>query len=101
MEAKARRTDPSTSHEAARSFERTSAKAHREMIRDYVRANPGQTCDEIADGVGLDRVATGKRLPELRKAGLIGQGSIRKCSIKGRRMLTWGKPQTGGQTRLF
>jgi hypothetical protein len=101
MKARARRDDPSTSHEAASLIERTSAKTQRDAILAFVLANPGTTCDEIAAGVGLDRVATGKRLPELRDAGLIGQGPIRKCGIKGRRMLTWGLPPRPGQTSLF
>lgn len=101
MEARARRDDPSTSHEAAALIERTSAGTQRQIIGDYVRANPGHTCDEIAAGVGLDRVATGKRLPELRAAGTIGQGPIRKCHIKGRRMLTWVRPTADPQEKLF
>ena len=101
MEAKARRTDPSTSHEAAGLIERTSAGTQREIIKGYVLSFPGHTCDEIAASVGLDRVATGKRLPELRDARLIGQGPIRKCHIKDRRMLTWERPTPAPQEKLF
>lgn len=63
----ARRTDPRTSHEAAR---RVPAGEHRRAILAALDAGPaGQT--EIAGRTGLTVAQVSKRLCELRRGGLI------------------------------
>jgi CRP-like cAMP-binding protein len=88
--AHARTTDPSTSHEAARDAERRGvAAAQRLLCLAQVTRHPGQTAAEVAEGTGLERHAPSRRLPELRDAGLVVNGPIRICTVKGRRSLTW------------
>ena len=90
MQARARRTDPETSHIAAEEAEicGTAAK-QREMCFQEVRRLPGQTAAEIGAQLGLERHAPSRRLPELRRAGLIVNGKARKCGIQARQSLTW------------
>lgn len=88
--ARARRLDPKTSHDAARTVERSgAAQAQRDACLDEVRRGPGQTAAEIALAVGLERHAPSRRLPELRVAGLVRNGEARKCVVMGRLALTW------------
>jgi predicted ArsR family transcriptional regulator len=88
--ALARTADPPTSHAAASAIERSGiAAAHRARCLAAVRQSPGQTAAEIARVVGLERHAPSRRLPELRDAGLVVNGPIRICTVKGRRSLTW------------
>jgi len=107
MRASARRTDPSTSHEAANLAEKTTAKSDRERLLRYVLDKPGETHAEIANVLGMKASSAHKRLPELRDRGQIGQGPARKCRINGTRMMTWERPKPAakvdedGQERLF
>lgn len=88
--AKARATDPATSFEAARGVERSGkADAQREICLNAVKLRPGMTAGELAEYTGLDRVAAGRRLPELRQAGAIKNGPQRLCKIMGTRQMTW------------
>ncbi len=88
--ALARTTDPITSHQAARDAERRGvAAAHRLLCLAQVTRHPGLTAAEIALGTGLERHAPSRRLPELRDDGLVVNGPIRICAVKGRRSLTW------------
>lgn len=88
--ARSRSTDPISSTLAADAIERSGvADAHRRICLAQVRARPGQTAAEIARAVGLERHAPSRRLPELRDAGLVINGPMRSCAVKGRRSLTW------------
>jgi CRP-like cAMP-binding protein len=65
--AAARRSDPATSHAAAR---RAPVRGHCLLVLEALRAGPaGQT--EIARRCGLTVAAVSKRLPELRRDGLV------------------------------
>lgn len=65
--AAARRSDPQTSHEAAN---RAPVRGHCRKVLDALAAGPaGQT--EIAARAGLTVAAVSKRLPDLRRAGLV------------------------------
>lgn len=63
---KARRTDPDTSHEAARMAGALIA-AHRRKILEYLEGiwPMAATYEDIARATGLDKHAVGRRLPEL------------------------------------
>jgi len=88
--ARARNTDPFTSHDAARDAEASGrADAQRNLCLNEVLKNPGKTAAEIAVAVGLERHAPSRRLPELRDAGLIKNGRARVCSVTGRMSITW------------
>jgi predicted ArsR family transcriptional regulator len=90
MQAKARRTDPATSLEAAKDMEATG-KAHdqRTLCLERVRRYPGETAAEIASALRIERHIPSRRLPELREAGLVKNGSVRVCGVMGRKSLTW------------
>lgn len=65
--AAARATDPATSHAAV---QRAPVRGHRRLVLEALAAGPaGQT--EIAKRTGLTVAAVSKRLPELRRAGLV------------------------------
>jgi predicted Rossmann fold nucleotide-binding protein DprA/Smf involved in DNA uptake len=65
----ARATDPATSHEAAR---RAPVAGHCRLIWEALAAGPaGQT--ELARRTGMTVAAVSKRLPDMRRAGLIEQ----------------------------
>lgn len=65
--AAARRSDPSTSHEAGK---RAPVRGHCRKVLEALAAGPaGQT--DIAARAGLTVAAVSKRLPELRRVGLI------------------------------
>lgn len=89
--AAARRTDPATSHEAARLVEASGrAAAQRTACLDEVRRRPGQTAAEVAQALGLERHAPSRRLPELERAGLVRRGQVKKqCTVMGTAAMTW------------
>lgn len=88
--AQSRSTDPVSSTLAADAIERSGiAAAHRRLCLAQVQTHPGQTAAEIARAVGLERHAPSRRLPELREAGLVANGPMRVCAVKGRQSLTW------------
>ena len=65
--AAARKTDPATSHAAAK---RAPVSGHCAKVLEALAAGPaGQT--EIARRAGLTVAAVSKRLPELRRAGIV------------------------------
>lgn len=65
--ARARKSDPATSHEAAK---RAPVRGHCEIILRAFDAGPaGQS--EIVRRTGLSVAQVSKRLPDLRRAGLI------------------------------
>jgi hypothetical protein len=89
MTAKARSTDPISSHLAAANAEATSAPAQRERCLEMVKRLPGATSAEIADAFRENRYMTARRLPELRDAGRLYNGNLRTCAVTGRLSLTW------------
>jgi hypothetical protein len=71
---RARRTDPETSHEAARKAERFQ-RGHHKLILDCLRRSPAPFhYIAIATATGLDRHAVGRRIKELSDANLITEG---------------------------
>ncbi len=49
----------------------------------------GITSAELAAGAGIAHPTVHKRLPDLRRDGLVVNGPIRTCSVTGRKSLTW------------
>jgi len=102
--AKARRTDPSTSHDAARKVERAGkAENNRTKCFEALLRLGGQTSAEVAVMAGLDRHEAARRLPELRDANQVRNGDKRRCSITNNMALTWWvvTPSKVGQETLF
>lgn len=82
-----RNTDPPTSVLAGHEAEADgSAQRHRAMCFDTVMQTPGMTAREIEDRLGIK---AHKRLPELRRAGMVRNGKSRACAVTGRQALTW------------
>jgi CRP-like cAMP-binding protein len=90
LRAASRATDPATSRQAAVTVEANgNAAFHRQLVLDAVRANPGSTSAEIAMMAGIDRHAAARRLPELRRAGILANGENRVCRVCGLSSMTW------------
>lgn len=89
--AVARRSDPSTSHEAAAVVNVTgSADSQRSLCLQFLIARPGGwTAAEIAAELGQDRHTPSRRLPELRATGHVVNGPARLCRVQKSRSLTW------------
>ncbi len=88
--ARARNTDPLSSHSAAAGVEATGkASQQRTLCLEAVRKSSGDTAAEIAEKTGLERHAPSRRLPELRDAHLVYNGEQRKCRVTGNLSLTW------------
>ena len=88
--------DPPTSHLAAQRMERSGqAATNREKCLREVRRMPGQTAAEIALMVGLERHEPSRRLPELRRLGLVSNGNdaigriSRICVVTGNLSVVW------------
>ena len=97
MIARARNSDPTTSHEAAATVERGgTASNQRERCLREVRMRPGLTAAEIAIRVGMERHVPSRRLPELREAGLVLNHEARICTVTLNRSLTWWPKQVDG-----
>ncbi len=88
--AKARHTDPDTSRQAARRFDR-SGKGFSQRLRilAYLKLHEGATAGEIAAALGIERHAPSRRLPELETKGFVRKGDARKCSALGSACVTW------------
>ena len=88
--ARARRTDPVTSHFAAEESDASgTAKGQRTICLFEVMKHPGQTAAEIAEAVGLERHVPSRRLPELREMGEVENREVRTCKVMKSRCMTW------------
>lgn len=89
MTTLARRTDPETSHAAARVAESRLGLYQWEALM-ACRAHPGMTATEMAEARGWDdpRVIN-RRLGELAIAGMVRATGSRACGVTGRRAMTW------------
>ena len=96
MNHPARRTDPQTSHDAARHIVASGAQAlQQNQALDAVDRNPGLTSNELARATGLDRYMLARRLPELCDSDRVVRGDARKCGVSGRSAATWWPVVTG------
>jgi hypothetical protein len=95
---RARRSDPATSHEAARQVsESRIAESHGQVVLAAVRRWEGRTSAELAENLRLGwkvnwpnvRHEVARRLPELLAAGKVRRGTPRECAATGRRAMTW------------
>ncbi|MDE2256110.1 MAG: helix-turn-helix transcriptional regulator, partial [Betaproteobacteria bacterium] len=66
------------------------ASSQRAAVLKAVQALPGHTSYELANRVPIDRYVLARRLPELRKAGLVRNGQqSRECQVTGNNAMTW------------
>lgn len=100
--ATARRTDPVSSHVAAREVVESGRGAGQAaQVLALVRSYPGETAGELAVRSAvydrpLDSVQVTRRLADLRRDGSVTQGEARKCRSHDRLMATWWPVQTQG-----
>ena len=92
--ARARTSDPITSHQAAAQVEASGrAGSDRSRLLTAVRERPGLTAGELSDLCRfegkLSRHDASKRLAELRHAGLVVNGEIRVCKVHGTKQMEW------------
>lgn len=85
----ARRSDPSTSHEAAERV-REFAGGHCGLILDALRKYGPMTCDEIAARIDLLPHQVNKRTADLQRAGRAAPTGEERLSMSGRRARVWG-----------
>ena len=87
--ASARRTDPATSHDAARGTEQTKAPSIREKILAKVREMPLHTAGEYERMLGLEKYVANWRLNDLHHMGLVHHGPARLCEYRRTMCVTW------------
>lgn len=86
----ARRSDPTTSIEAARRVIASGSQDdHVGRIVRAVRARPGRTSAELAQLTGLERHEAARRTADAEHQGSIHKGAPRVCSVGGRSAVTW------------
>ena len=82
-----RNHDPTTSVLSGQRMEASGTSVQQRIkCFDAVVQTPGLTAREIEDRLGIK---AHKRLPELRDAGDVYNGSPRVCTISGRLAMTW------------
>ncbi len=90
MPARARSTDPSSSHDAGLAIESAGILGHQQASAvAAVRAFPGRTSNELSVECGQDRYALARRLPECEDAGRVRRGDIRLDHYTKRPSVTW------------
>ncbi len=87
----ARKTDPETSHEAARGMVETGKLGQAQVeVLSLVRRCPGLGAREYATKAGTGDVRTvNRRLPELEAKGLVVRRGTKKCPMTGRAVARW------------
>ena len=86
--ALARRSDPETSHEAAKSVHATDIAT--EILYAICASADGLTATEIAARTGIERDTGSPRLPELVRSKLIrDSGRKRKPAGRNRNQIVW------------
>jgi predicted ArsR family transcriptional regulator len=88
MKPAARKLDPQTSHDAAKSME-TAATLHCAQVLNCLRAIRSAGAEEIGELIGMDAYAVRKRLPELQDAGLAEPTDERRTTRSGRSERIW------------
>ncbi len=88
--ARARGSDPSTSHEAAQELERKGkGVGQRALCLRGLDEHPDSTPYELAKALGIEGIIPGKRLPELKIRGLAEPGEPRICKVRGTKARPW------------
>lgn len=84
----ARRTDPETSHDAARSVEPTLSSIEAAVLKAVPKAPADVTLDEVVEATGLDKVTASPRFKPLEEKGLIVRTGKRR-GLSGRQQTSW------------
>lgn len=84
----ARRSDPSTSHEAARRVREFGA-GHAAIILECLKIHGALTPEQIGKRIGMDAYSIRKRLPELERAGKAKPTGFTAPTSSGRHQRIW------------
>lgn len=90
--ARARRSDPESSHIAAANVATSGQLAgDRASVFCAIGKQPGSTAGELAQylGHGWNNVRVSRRTADLERIGMIHKGKQRPCKVKGSIMCTW------------
>jgi len=88
--ARARNTDPSSSHLAARDVERSGkAPSQRAAVLAALRRAGPSTSAELAEYMQADRYMVARRLPELAEDRDAFRGPVVFCTVGRRRCVQW------------
>lgn len=90
---KARKTDPSTSKEAAERIMPRLGKSL-EAVYSSLKRYRNVTSRELANMSGLDRYEVARRLTELEAAGLAERSGKRKCTVQGWNAIVWSPAES-------
>jgi len=89
----ARTSDPATSKSAAATYTASGQRGtDKSRLLGWLKANGaknGMTSHEIASHGVFAHPTVHKRLPDLRRDGLVVNGPARTCTVTGRSSLTW------------
>lgn len=85
----ARRADPATSRQAARSMAMPSEAQRQAVYVALMMAGKPVTADEIAVRAGLDKVQVCRRLPELEREGMAEPTDETRPTPSGRSARCW------------
>jgi predicted ArsR family transcriptional regulator len=88
MKPAARKLDPQTSHDAAKSMEK-AATLHCAQVLNCLRLIREAGAEEIGEWIGMHAYAVRKRLPELQDAGLAEPTDERRKTRSGRSERIW------------
>lgn len=88
--SRARKTDPTTSHEAADAITAQMAQHHFDSIVDALKQYGPMGKDAIAIHCGLDGNQVARRLPELLRKDLVYLTGKTVESLSGRKEREWG-----------
>tara|TARA_R100000655_G_scaffold24488_1_gene49517 strand:- start:88 stop:339 length:252 start_codon:yes stop_codon:yes gene_type:complete len=59
------------------------------IVQHLLEQESPKTSLEVANGLGLDRSITGRRLPELANRGVVKRQPSRECTVSKRKAITW------------
>lgn len=92
----ARRSDPTTSHDAAAKYTATNRQSHKDILRRLIAEYPGRTVNEYAEILqrrGFNPMTAhripNKRVSELLAEGFVSVGQIRQCRVSGHNCRTF------------
>ena len=86
----ARRTDPVTSHRAAKEHTDSGKRqTNMERVVAGVHKAPGRTSRELAAYLGMDYHEVARRLPDAENKGLVRKGEPRTCHENARAACSW------------
>ncbi len=93
----ARRTDPDTSHTAAKRMLPIAGTDRFEVLKAHYHFQLGMTDFELAKKLGRQQTSVGKRRGELRDAGYIEQTKGRAAAPSGSPAIVWRITEKGKQ----